>query len=135
METARIDPDAIDRQFIDRDAAGYKALLYAVSWEELELQSGMLQERIRALAEIYRKSRSAIISWRLGVTQQEHGVDTLREIVNVLLLREISVGRERGLARSRALERFDPLLVQNPPFTVAVLSTSSPVEQRVCLLR
>ena len=96
LEASRTDPDAIDRQFIDRHTAGfdaYKAILYAVSWEELELQSGMLRERIRALGEIYRKSRSAIISWCLGVTQQEHGVDTVREIVNVLLLRG-NIGRE-----------------------------------------
>jgi anaerobic selenocysteine-containing dehydrogenase len=83
-------------KFIDRYTAGfdaYKALLYAVSWEELELQSGMLREQIRTLGEVYRKSRSAIISWCLGVTQQEHGVDTVREIVNVLLLRG-NIGRE-----------------------------------------
>ena len=96
LEASRTDPDAIDRQFIDRHTAGfdaYKAILYAVSWEELELQSGMLRGQIRALGEIYRKSRSAIISWCLGVTQQEHGVDTVREIVNVLLLRG-NIGRE-----------------------------------------
>ena len=96
LEASRTDPDAIDRQFIDRYTAGfdaYKAILYAVSWGELELQSGMLQGQIRALGEIYRKSRSAIISWCLGVTQQEHGVDTVREIVNVLLLRG-NIGRE-----------------------------------------
>ena len=83
LEASRTDPDAIDRQFIDRYTAGfdaYKAILYAVSWGELELQSGMLQGQIRALGEIYRKSRSAIISWCLGVTQQEHGVDTVREM-------------------------------------------------------
>ena len=34
-----------------------------------------------------------IIAWCLGFTQQEHGVDTVREIVNVLLLRG-NIGRE-----------------------------------------
>ena len=55
LEASRTDPDAIDRQFIDRYTAGfdaYKAILYAVSWGELELQSGMLQGQIRALGEI-----------------------------------------------------------------------------------
>ena len=33
------------------------------------------------------QSKAAIIAWCLGVTQQEHAVDTIREIVNVLLLR------------------------------------------------
>jgi anaerobic selenocysteine-containing dehydrogenase len=49
--------------------------------------------QIRQLGEVYRQSRSAIISWCLGVTQQEHAVDTVREIVNVLLLRG-NIGRE-----------------------------------------
>jgi molybdopterin-dependent oxidoreductase alpha subunit len=34
-----------------------------------------------------------IIAWCLGLTQHEHGVDTVREIVNVLLLRG-NIGRE-----------------------------------------
>ncbi len=34
-----------------------------------------------------------IIAWCLGVTQHEHGVDTVREIVNLLLLRG-NIGRE-----------------------------------------
>jgi anaerobic selenocysteine-containing dehydrogenase len=29
-----------------------------------------------------------IVAWCLGVTQHEHGVDTVREIVNLLLLRQ-----------------------------------------------
>ena len=34
-----------------------------------------------------------IIAWCLGLTQHEHGVDTVREIINVLLLRG-NIGRE-----------------------------------------
>lgn len=49
--------------------------------------------QIDTLGEVYRKSRSAIISWCLGVTQQEHAVDTIRGIVNVLLMRA-NIGRE-----------------------------------------
>src|SRR6185312_13293909 len=41
----------------------------------------------------YRGARATIIGWCLGVTQQEHGVDTIREIVNLLLLRG-NIGRE-----------------------------------------
>jgi molybdopterin-dependent oxidoreductase alpha subunit len=96
LEAARTDPTAIDRQFIDGYASGfdvYRALVEAVSWDELERQSGVPQAQIRALGEVYRQSRSAIISWCLGVTQQEHAVDTIREIVNVLLLRG-NIGRE-----------------------------------------
>jgi molybdopterin-dependent oxidoreductase alpha subunit len=59
----------------------------------LEHQSGLPVDQIRAAAEIYRQARSCIISWCLGVTQQEYGVDSIREIINVLLLRG-NIGRE-----------------------------------------
>jgi molybdopterin-dependent oxidoreductase alpha subunit len=96
LEAARTDATAIDRRFIDRYTSGfeaYRALVEAVSWDELERQSGVPQAQIRALGEVYRQSRSAIISWCLGVSQQEHAVDTVREIMNVLLLRG-NIGRE-----------------------------------------
>jgi anaerobic selenocysteine-containing dehydrogenase len=47
---------------------------------------------IRALADAYTKSGRVMIAWCLGLTQHEHGVDTIREIVNVLLLRG-NIGR------------------------------------------
>ncbi len=38
-------------------------------------------------------SKRLIIAWCLGLTQHEHGVDTVREIANLLLLRG-NIGRE-----------------------------------------
>jgi molybdopterin-dependent oxidoreductase alpha subunit len=96
LETAETDPNAIDWRFIERYAAGfesYQATLEKTSWEELVRQSGVELAQIHALGEVYRKSGSAIISWCLGVTQQEHAVDTIREIINVLLMRG-NMGRE-----------------------------------------
>ena len=89
-------PKAIDWKFIERYTAGFDAyaeLVKATSWDDIELQSGVALSKVRELGEIYRKSRSAIISWCLCVTQQEHAVDTVREIVNVLLMRG-NLGRE-----------------------------------------
>ena len=96
FEAAETDPKAIDRLFIERYTAGfeaYKAQVEATPWEDLERQSGVPAARIREMGEVYRKSRSAIISWCLGLTQQEHAGDTIREIINVLLLRG-NIGRE-----------------------------------------
>jgi molybdopterin-dependent oxidoreductase alpha subunit len=90
LEAARTDPTAIDRGFIERHTVGfdrYRELVEAVSWADLERQSGVPVAQIQELGEVYRRSRSAVIGWCLGVSQQEHAVDTVREIVNVLLLR------------------------------------------------
>ncbi|MYZ08462.1 FdhF/YdeP family oxidoreductase [Streptomyces sp. SID2999] len=89
-------PKALDQEFIDRHTSGfaeYRAVVEATPWEELELQSGLGRAEIEAAARIYCDADRAIFSWCLGVTQHEHGVDTVREIVNVLLLRG-NLGRE-----------------------------------------
>ncbi|HEY1787635.1 MAG TPA: FdhF/YdeP family oxidoreductase [Verrucomicrobiae bacterium] len=96
IEAARTDREAINWQFIESYTSGfenYRAMLEKISWEELGRESGVSVAKIRELGEIYRKSRAAIISWCLGVTQQEHAVDTIREIMNVLLMRG-NLGRE-----------------------------------------
>lgn len=96
LEQSDTDPKALDREFIERHTSGfdeYRAVVEATSWDEIEFKSGVRQEGIRKAAEIYRDSDRTIISWCLGVTQHEHGVDTVREIVNLLLLRG-NLGRE-----------------------------------------
>jgi molybdopterin-dependent oxidoreductase alpha subunit len=96
FEALATDPKAIDREFIERYTAGfeaYRSLVEATAWPEIQRQSGLAESTIREMGEVYCKSRSAVISWCLGLTQQEHAADTIREIVNVLLLRG-NIGRE-----------------------------------------
>ncbi|MEU8415957.1 FdhF/YdeP family oxidoreductase [Amycolatopsis japonica] len=96
LEQATTDPGALDLTFIERHTTGfeeYRAVCEATSWEEIEHQSGVSVADIRAAARIYRDADRSIASWCLGVTQHEHGVDTVREIVNLLLLRG-NLGRE-----------------------------------------
>ncbi|MFE5937464.1 FdhF/YdeP family oxidoreductase [Streptomyces sp. NPDC056470] len=96
LEQSASDPKALDREFIDRHTAGfdeYRAVCEATSWEEIERQSGIARPGILEAARVYRDADRSIVSWCLGVTQHEHGVDTVREIVNLLLLRG-NLGRE-----------------------------------------
>jgi molybdopterin-dependent oxidoreductase alpha subunit len=96
LEAAATDPAAIDREFIERHTvnfAVYREVCAAASLAELARQSGVDEATIRAVAAVYLRSNRVIISWCLGISQQEHGVDTVREIVNLLLLRG-NIGRE-----------------------------------------
>ncbi|SNS39002.1 FdhF/YdeP family oxidoreductase [Actinacidiphila glaucinigra] len=96
LEQSAGDPKALDREFIERYTHGfaeYRALCEATPWEELERQSGLTRSDILRAAAVYSRSDRTLISWCLGVSQHEHGVDTVREIVNVLLLRG-NLGRE-----------------------------------------
>ena len=96
LEDAEEVTHAIDRQFIHNHTHGfeeYKALCQAEDWKLLEHQSGVSEAIMREMAHIYKESRACIFAWCLGLTQHEHSVDTVREIVNVLLLRG-NIGRE-----------------------------------------
>lgn len=96
LESARTDPKALDTLFVERHTSGfeeYRAVCERTSWEEIEHQSGVPRAQILRAAQVYREADRSIVSWCLGVTQHEHGVDTVREIVNLLLLRG-NLGRE-----------------------------------------
>jgi molybdopterin-dependent oxidoreductase alpha subunit len=89
-------PGVLDEEFIERHTSGfdeYRSLVAATPWADIVEGSGIDETAIRALADSYVASERVIIAWCLGVTQHEHGVDTVREIVNVLLLRG-NIGRE-----------------------------------------
>ncbi|GAB2865233.1 FdhF/YdeP family oxidoreductase [Actinocorallia aurea] len=90
LEAAWVDPLAIDSAFIEQHTRGfeaYAAVCSATSWETVEHQSGVRRDDIIKAADIFLAAERTIISWCLGLTQHEHGVDTVREIVNLLLLR------------------------------------------------
>ena len=96
LEEHRTDPKALDEEFIERYTSGfeaYRSLVESTSWADLTRQAGLSEADIRKAAAVYSASDRTLISWCLGVTQHEHGVDTVREIVNVLLLRG-NLGRE-----------------------------------------
>lgn len=96
LEAAETDPSVQDRPFIEDFTEGfdrYRELVASTSWTDLVEASGISEPDIRRLGDSYIRSERVIISWCLGVTQHEHGVDTIREIVNLLLLRG-NIGRE-----------------------------------------
>ncbi len=96
FEAAESNPNVLDGEFVEHLTHGfddYRARASSTPWSELVAKSGIAEPDIRALAESYMRSKRVIIAWCLGLTQHEHGVDTVREIVNVLLLRG-NIGRE-----------------------------------------
>jgi len=96
FEAAAKDPAVLDGEFLESYTHGlpeYQALCEATPWDELVRNSGVDEATTRGLADSYLRSGQVIIAWCLGVTQHEHGADTVREILNVLLLRG-NIGRE-----------------------------------------
>ncbi|MDZ5622189.1 FdhF/YdeP family oxidoreductase [Nocardioides sp. HM23] len=85
----------LDRVFIERDTAGFEAFAEHVrrtEWAEVLEATGLTREEIEELRGRVLASKKIIVCWAMGLTQHRHGVPTIREIVNFLLLRG-SIGR------------------------------------------
>ncbi|WP_120521832.1 FdhF/YdeP family oxidoreductase [Arthrobacter celericrescens] len=79
----------VDRAFVESQTDGFEAYAEARStldWELTEEATGLSREQIETVAGMLLKSKATIFCWALGVTQQPHSVDTIKEMVNVLLL-------------------------------------------------
>ncbi|MFB6618740.1 FdhF/YdeP family oxidoreductase [Streptomyces sp. NPDC056367] len=81
---------ATDEAFIREHTHGYEELAAAArdaDWDETLTATGLTRPEIeRALAMILASKRT-IVCWAMGLTQHKHGVATIREVVNLLLLR------------------------------------------------
>jgi molybdopterin-dependent oxidoreductase alpha subunit len=87
--------DALARTFIDRHTRGFDPFrrhVEALRWDELAARSGVARDDLLRAADIYARSKAAVFGWTMGITHHLHGVDNVRAIVNLALLRGM-VGR------------------------------------------
>ncbi|MFD7923023.1 FdhF/YdeP family oxidoreductase [Streptomyces sp. NPDC059740] len=85
----------LDRDFIDTHTTGFDAFAEHtrnVTWPEILSATGLSRAEIEQVHGRVLGSRSVIVCWAMGLTQHKHGVPTIREVVNFLLLRG-NVGR------------------------------------------
>ena len=78
-----------DRTFISNYTDRYEELikdLRLADFAELETNSGIAREQMKALASLCLKSKATIACWAMGLTQHRNAVATIREVVNLLLL-------------------------------------------------
>lgn len=80
----------LDRQFIDEHTDGFtefEAAIRAAEWPDLELRSGLTRNAMEAATAVYSRAKAAMIGYGMGVTQQVAGVENVRLLVNLLLMR------------------------------------------------
>ncbi len=91
LEAEDRSPGAVlDWDFIREHTSGFEEFrehVKAVEWPEIEEQSGIARERITEIGEFAAKARGTVICWAMGLTQHRNGVENIRELVNLLLLR------------------------------------------------
>ena len=88
-EEKRVPGSVIDHEFVAANTDGidaYRAARKTIDWDETEAATGLSRLEIAKVAKMMVKSKATIICWALGLTQQPHSVNTLKEIINLLLL-------------------------------------------------
>jgi formate dehydrogenase major subunit len=85
-----IDAGALDDEFVAEHTTGleqFRAHLATLSADDVATATGVGADAIDELAGRYINADRVIICWAMGLTQHKHAVATIREIVNLLLLR------------------------------------------------
>ena len=78
-----------DQEFIRTYTAGFDAFvadLRHTSWEDIVERSGVPLEQIRTAGHMVAGAKRMICCWAMGLTQHKNGVETVQEVINLLLL-------------------------------------------------
>lgn len=84
-----------DQEFIKDNTSFYQEFVDDLRLQDFDLlvkSSGISEEKIRTATQMIRDNKKIIICWAMGITQHENSVNTIREIVNLLLLKG-SIGK------------------------------------------
>jgi molybdopterin-dependent oxidoreductase alpha subunit len=90
VERDRDGRGGIAHDWIEHNAAGFVAVadhVAGVPWEVVERESGVDRARIIELADLLAERDRIIWCWAMGLTQHEHAVGTIQQIVNLALMR------------------------------------------------
>ncbi len=80
----------LDQDFIAEYTHGfaeYAEHAATLDWAAVDEATGLSREQITKLADMLADSKRTIVCWAMGLTQHRHAVATIREVVNVLMLR------------------------------------------------
>ncbi|MGW7362805.1 FdhF/YdeP family oxidoreductase [Streptomyces sp. NPDC054841] len=86
LETA----GAVDEEFVREHTHGFEEFAAAArtaDWDETLAATGLDRAEIEQALRMILASRRTIVCWAMGLTQHKHAVATIREVVNLLLLR------------------------------------------------
>jgi len=85
----------VDWTFVQEKTQGFEALVTDIQtydFAQLVADSGLVEQEVLAAAELIKSSQNIIACWAMGLTQHKNAVDTIRELVNILLIKG-SIGK------------------------------------------
>lgn len=95
-EKEEVNPGTVfDRHFIEENTQGYTDFiqdLQGYNAEQLAAQAGIPYAQVQEVAQVLAGKSKIIACWAMGLTQHKNAVDTIREVVNLLLLKG-SIGK------------------------------------------
>ena len=80
----------LDVDFIAQHTSGFDefaAFCRTQAWDDIEAASGLSRDALIETAKVYMSAQAVIANYGMGVTQHRHGVETVKMIVNLMLLR------------------------------------------------
>ncbi|MFE9006052.1 FdhF/YdeP family oxidoreductase [Streptomyces sp. NPDC007875] len=80
----------LDHDFIRSSTSGFEEFsqhVRTIAWDDILTATGLTLQEIEQVRDAVLGSKRIIVCWAMGVTQHRHGVPTVREIVNFLMLR------------------------------------------------
>jgi molybdopterin-dependent oxidoreductase alpha subunit len=86
-----------DRRFIENHTTGFeelRAVASAMSWEQIEKDSGLTREGVAMFARLIAEAKTAVLVWSMGITQHDCGADAVQMILNLGLMKGF-VGRDK----------------------------------------
>ncbi|MEU7053537.1 FdhF/YdeP family oxidoreductase [Streptomyces eurythermus] len=80
----------LDHDFINAHTSGFEDFARharTTDWDDVHAATGLTRQEIEKVRDEVLRSERVIVCWAMGITQHKHGVPTIREIVNFLMLR------------------------------------------------
>lgn len=95
QEEDRAPGSVFDLGFIQKDTEGFEEFynhLRNLNVEDLVESAGLEMQQLKEVVNVLKDKRKIIVCWAMGLTQHKNAVDTIKEIVNLLLLKG-SIGK------------------------------------------
>jgi len=95
QEEEKVPGTVFDKTFIDRSTNGYEEFinhLHSLNLSELIDACGADPEQLKLAVQALKNKNKIIACWAMGLTQHKNAVNTIKEIVNLLLLKG-SIGK------------------------------------------
>lgn len=84
------DPAVLDHEFIEQHTKDFHLFadkVRATDWDAIEQESGLTRWNLEQAARVYARSKAVLGIYGMGLTQHVKGVENVRMLVNLLLLR------------------------------------------------